>query len=207
MTFHFVGVDPSLHNTGITVWSNKGELVYHATIKNPEARVAEVECSPYAKMYEGIATILHEYKPKAVFIEEMFMSPSTLVTKALFWAQFVVMFACHNERVPYYLIKSGTTLGWQHFMLGAEKCKEVRKEVKIHARKFVESAADVSFQNEHVADSASIAFCGAYRHLDVDFFKLFKVPPPPVGGKKEVKKPKGKYAKPDKKPVKKTRAR
>ena len=156
-----VGVDPSLRNTGVTVWQLPScTLLYQTTVKNPPKTLHDMKS--YKTIYNSLISVFREYKPQAVFIERIFQSKSSDITQALFQAQFSSRLAAYDLKIPSVIVPTSGPTGWQtHVLGGAYKATKAGIK-KILTRKKLQTQLGIEFDNEHIADSASIALTGAY---------------------------------------------
>ena len=171
MTTFYLGIDPSLRNTGIAVWDDTFNLVYQTTI---HTHADGNTCTPYVEIVNGITHVLRSYNISAAFTEEMFQSRSTYVTKCLYRAQFAAELACYNERVACFLVKPTE---WQRAILGAET-KLFKGLTKVETRRRVERDLDIKFSSEHSSDAACIALAGINIQFNVNYFVEKNLPEP-----------------------------
>lgn len=185
-----LGVDPSLRNTGFSVWdTDTFRLVWQGTHVNPAGSLNTDTVVPYVKIRDAVKAVIQNHDVKLVCVEQMFQSRNPKVTQALFVAQFTVKLACHDMGIPFYEVGIMGKDGWKNFVLGAEYTKYKGNISKKHTRYTLEVATNVKFQSEHVADSVAIALAGWYLKEGIDFRTVLGIPIPEGVGIAAAKKP------------------
>jgi len=185
-----LGVDPSLANTGFTVFdTDTMELLWQGAIHNA-AGSSNLGVPPFVKIRDAVKAVIDQHKVELVFVERMFQSRNPAVTEVLFIAQFMTKLASYEMNTPFQVVGIMGKDGWKNFALGAEYTKFKGNLSKTHTRRATENALGVKFQSEHVADAACIALAGWYLHSGIDYRTVRGVPIPEGVGIAAGRKPK-----------------
>lgn len=188
----YVGVDPSYKNTAVTVLDASFNILYQATLQNMSGSLQDMNLEPYQRIWEFVDAVVKNFKPRMIFVEDMFVGASQWVTMTLFRAQFVVEYSAWLARVPFQRIRPRA---WQKYILGAARNKLAGGVPKHLSRKQMESELAVKFTNEHEADSCAITLAGMSAHAGLDYRTTLGLQQPELETPQPPKKPRKRVAK------------
>lgn len=172
----YLGIDQSYRSTGVVVMDDNCKLIHQEVMHVPEkSKAGGLDLQGYEDIWRFVAEILGYFRPKAVFLEDMFVGANQKSAVILFRVQFVVEYVTWLMGIPFHRVRP---MAWQRFIIGpfAHKLTGVKK---VMARDIMERDLNIKFKSEHVSDAAGILLTGMATVAGRDFRDILDIPVPP----------------------------
>lgn len=158
---HFIGIDPSLAETGIVVLNSKGEMVHQRLCKTKSSKeLNKFPINEYSRMQKIIAQIddvLSQFSPFIVALEGISLSSrNTNVLAQLCGLNYLIRNYCYgiimSEKTQNFYIVPPTSL--KKFVTGKGNCQKDLILLEIYKR------YKISFDNNNLADAYGLSKIG-----------------------------------------------
>ncbi|MCK7495081.1 MAG: hypothetical protein MZW92_31335 [Comamonadaceae bacterium] len=163
---YYIGFDPAFGHTGMVVMNDKFEIVYESHLRNDGFLTTDLDLRGYERIWQFVASALVAFRPKAVFVEDMFIGVNSKTAASLFRVQFIVEYVTWLLQIQFHRVRPKA---WQRFIMGAAQSRLKEGLAKNRARKILEGELNYAFKNEHTADAASILLTGLAGALKIDY--------------------------------------
>ncbi len=150
-----VGIDPGTAIMGYGVIEQQGHVLKAVTYSCWRTPAGMPLSERLLSLYHGIRTLLHEFKPDCLAVEELFFNRNTTTALAVGHARGIVLLAAAEQGIPVY---EYTPLQVKQAVVGYGKADKVQIQHMVRALLGLQEIP----KPDDTADALAIAICHAH---------------------------------------------
>jgi crossover junction endodeoxyribonuclease RuvC len=152
-----LGVDPGYHRTGVAIVERQGNALKLIESKLIETERRNTLAKRLSYVFDGVASIISQFLPEAVAVEELFFSKNVKTAMGVAHARGVVLLAADRANLPVFEYKPSIVK-----LAVTSNGAATKDQVLFMVKRLV--GADLSDGRDDEIDAIAVAICHAFKH-------------------------------------------